>query len=261
MAERQRDIDFALELADAADSLTMAAYTGEAVDFRDKADGSPVTEHDQLVEERLRAMIEARYPHDGFLGEETGSASGGGRRWIIDPIDGTASFIRGGRSWATQIALEDEGALVLGVTSSPVIEARWWGAQGLGAFRVTARDRGATALRVSSCGSIGESTWVCYPRIDRVAKGWRALPDRLAAACRFVRPTAHGALMVASGETDVCLQLDGELWDYAAFAAIVAVAGGAFSYVDGEPAATAPRPALFSNGLVHAAVLDVLRST
>jgi len=258
MVERRSDMEFALQLADEADAMTMAAYTGQALHFEDKADGSPVTEHDRLVEKKLRAMVEDQRPRDGFLGEETGSSPGAARRWIIDPIDGTASFIRGGRSWATQIALEEDGELVLGVTSAPVVEARWWGADGMGAFRQAAGEPAPVPLHVSSTTELAQATWVCYPRIDRLSGEWRTLPDRLSTASAPIRPTSHGALMVAAGQTDACLQLDGALWDYAAFAAIVRVAGGAFSYVDESSERGGPRPAVFSNGRVHDEVLTVL---
>jgi histidinol-phosphatase len=261
VAELEGDLDLALELADAADALTMAAFTGEAIAFEDKDDGTPVTAHDRLVEEKLRAVLAARRPADGFLGEETGASSATeNRRWILDPIDGTVSFARGGRNWATQIALEVDGELVLGVTSAPVVDARWWGAAGVGAFRRTTHDAGPQPLAVGTAADLAGATWISYPRIDRLSDDWRQLPERLAAACEAVKPTSHGALMVAGGEVDVCLQLGGAPWDYAAFAALVRVAGGSFSYLDGTTALTGNRPAVFSNGRIHAAVLDLLRT-
>lgn len=264
MSERDLavELELALGLADEADAMTMAAYTGEALAFEDKADGSPVTVHDRLVEEKLRAMLADRRPGDAVLGEELGVAGVGDRRWIIDPIDGTRSFMRGGRNWATQIALEVDGELVLGVTSSPVVDARWWAAMGVGAFRRTTDAPSARPMQVATTRAVSDASWICYPRIARLAGPARALPERLAAACRPVPPTSHGALMVAAGEVDVCLQLQGAPWDYAAFAAIVAVAGGAFSYLDGTSdfEGAGLRPALFSNGRIHADVLALLAS-
>lgn len=263
MARRQNDLEFALQLADLADAMTMAAFTGHALEFEEKSDGTPVTETDRHVEERLRAAIAEQRPGDGFLGEETGARDmpSGGRRWIVDPVDGTASFIRGGRSWGTQIALEHDGELVVGVTSAPVLRARWWGADGIGVFQRTRDDPEPRQLRVSSPADGATLKWVCYPRIDRLSADWRALPDRLQAVSAPVRSTSHGALMVAAGTADACLQVQGAPWDYAAFAALVHIAGGTFSYLDGSTELEGLRPAVFSNRKVHDQVLDALGRT
>ena len=259
MTKRANDLELALAMADAADAMTMAVYTGEALAFERKADGSPVTETDRQVEERLRAMITERRPADGFLGEETAPESEAtDRRWIIDPVDGTASFIRGGRSWATQIALEEDGDLVLGVTSAPVVDARWWGATGIGAFRQARDDAEPRRLQVSTTSEFDAARWVCYPPVERLKEDWRVLPDRLRGASEPIRQTAHGALMVAAADADACLQLQGAPWDYAAFAALVQIAGGRFSYIDGSTTLGGLDPAVFSNGRVHDQVLAAL---
>src|SRR5687767_7905843 len=101
--------------------MTTAAFTGGELAFVSKDDGTPVTETDRLVEQRLRDLLADRRGADGFLGEETGMAGVGSRRWIVDPIDGTRSFIAGGVAWATQIALEVDHRVVLGVTSAPAL--------------------------------------------------------------------------------------------------------------------------------------------
>ena len=92
-----------------------------------KPDLTPVTEADQAAEKALRARIEAERPRDGVVGEEYGETTGsGGRRWILDPIDGTKSYVRGIPAWGTLIALERDGEIVVGVVSAPALRRRWW---------------------------------------------------------------------------------------------------------------------------------------
>lgn len=256
------DLALALELADVADGLTMAAFTGAAVAHVAKADGSPVTEHDRHVEQVLRALLHERRPEDAVLGEEEGRTGpdAAPRTWILDPIDGTSSFIAGGRAWATQLALEGPDGLLVGVTSAPALRRRWWGADGAAFVRGSA---GASRpMAVSSATELGAARFVCHldPGERDGLGGARA--EALAAAAGAEAPvTSHGALMVAAGEADVCLVLDGAAWDHAAFAAIVMAAGGRFSALDGSTTlAPGYWPALYSNGLVHDAALAATNS-
>src|SRR5687767_13153691 len=125
--------------------------TGLTVEL--KADGSPVTLADRGAEERVRSAIAAAYPADGILGEELGEASGtSGRRWIIDPIDGTQSFIRGVPLWGVLVALEDGGECVLGVVALPALGETLWAARGGGAFL------NGTPARVSAVTTLGDAT-------------------------------------------------------------------------------------------------------
>ena len=101
------DLALALLMADTADALTLAVFTGEAVAFTPKPDGSPVTETDLAVEVALLDLVSRTRPEDGFLGEETGLSNQAPRLWIVDPIDGTQSFVAGGRAWGTLIALSE----------------------------------------------------------------------------------------------------------------------------------------------------------
>jgi histidinol-phosphatase len=253
------ELDFAIDLADRADELTMAAFTGDPLPFTTKPDGSPVTEADRHVEQVLRSLIAASRSGDGFLGEESSAPTDGrGRRWIVDPIDGTRRFVAGGRGWATQIALEVDATIVVGVTSAPALGSRWWGARDLGA---TSRTPGAGEQRLftTTTSSLAAARWSSHPPMQALSGSWRELADRLADRRRYVEPTTHGALMVAEGSLDVCLQLEGAPWDYAAFASVVQAAGGAFSYLDGSSILSGVRPAIFSNGMVHQAALDAIR--
>lgn len=255
------DLGLALELADAADALTMAAFSGAALAFTTKADGSPVSETDRAVESALRDLVARHRPGDGFVGEETGARDPRADRcWIVDPIDGTQSFVGGGRSWATQIALRVSGELRVGVTTAPAARARWWGAAGAGASRRVGRDGRVEPLSTSRVGELAAARWICHPASELLSGAPRDLAARLAhGAGAGTTATSHGALMVAEGSLEVCLALDGAPWDHAAFAAIVTAAGGSFSYLDGSTELRdGMNAALYSNGLVHEAALDVI---
>jgi len=271
------DLALALRLADAADAVSMGFFTGEAVVTTTKPDGSPVTAADPAVERRLAAIVGAERPGDGFLGEEVGAVAPAGgpngagprgrRRWVVDGVDGTVLFAAGAAEWATQIALEADGEFVVGVSTSPALGLRWWASRGGGAWRARI---GGTAppvrLAVSTTpgaapggAGAGAAAWrtCCVPLRRSLRGAERALADRLAAGTRDVAPTVHGALLVAEGAIEACLQPQGALWDYAAPSVIVAEAGGRSGGLDGGT--TLAEPLLYSNGATHDVLLALLR--
>ncbi|HVS85168.1 MAG TPA: inositol monophosphatase family protein, partial [Gaiellaceae bacterium] len=119
-----RDLAFALDLADLADSLSLPRFRAADLRVETKPDLSPVTDADAAVERALRERIGAARPGDAIVGEEEGGAAGGAVRWILDPIDGTKNFSRGIPVWATLIALERDGEIVCGVASAPALGHR-----------------------------------------------------------------------------------------------------------------------------------------
>src|SRR5436309_7453246 len=120
----ERELAFAGELADRADSISTSFFRGSfRIDRKD--DGTPVTEADLAVEEALREALAARFPDDAVLGEEQGMDGGGGRTWVLDPIDGTKNFAAGIQIWGTLIALVEEGRPVVGVASAPALGERY----------------------------------------------------------------------------------------------------------------------------------------
>jgi histidinol-phosphatase len=248
------DLALALLMADRADELTMSVFTGEAVAFTAKPDGSPVTDTDLAAEEVLLDLVARTRPHDGFLGEETGLSKEVSRLWIVDPIDGTRSFAAGGRAWGTLIALSVHGLLAVGVASAPAIGGRWWSAAEVGAW---ARRAGQVPrpLAVSATPDFDRLRWVCQPFSAEWQPLVHALTERWGVP---ISPTTHGALMVAEGEAEICLQLSGGPWDFAAFAAIVETAGGSFSYLDGSTQLRPRGAAVFTNGGLHSGVLRTL---
>jgi len=150
------DLALALELADLADAITMGRYRAEDLAVDTKPDLTPVTEADRAVEQALREHLARERPGDGVVGEEYGGDGTGeaARRWIVDPIDGTKSYVRGMPTWATLIALAVHGEGMVGVVSAPAAGRRWW----------AERDRGAFAdgrpIRVSTIAALGDAQLV-----------------------------------------------------------------------------------------------------
>jgi histidinol-phosphatase len=217
------DLVLAHRLADLAYSVAMPLFRA-GVPHRRKRDGSPVSEADLAVEAAQLAELALSRPADGVLSEEFGELPGrSGRRWILDPIDGTASFLAGGRSWGTHVALEVDGELVLGVLSRPTERCRWWAAAGEGAYRSDDADvlRTARRLTVSSADLLRQA---------RV--GGLVMPGPAAAALARVATwlddevSVIGALL--EGRLDAVLDDAGRLWDQAPAVVLVREAGGCF---------------------------------
>jgi histidinol-phosphatase len=241
------DLAFALELADLADSLSLARFRAADLRVETKADLTPVTDADRSVERALRERIGAARPGEGVFGEEEGDAAGEGlTRWILDPIDGTRNFSRGIPLWATLIALERDRELVCGVVSAPALGHRWWAARGSGAWR------DATRIGVSRVARLEEAAASCAYARDLVA-----LEAAVWHARAFGDFWQH--MLVAEGGLDASVEAHLEIWDYAAVVPIVEEAGGRVTDLDGGP----PRPGeqiVCSNGLLHDDVLALLRA-
>jgi histidinol-phosphatase len=249
------DLELALSLADEADAATMAAFSPTGLAAERKADGSPVTEVDRAVEQRLRERLAGARPEDAVLGEEHGAEGDAGRRWILDPIDGTKNYTRGIPVFATLIALEEGGAITLGVVSAPALGRRWWGVRGHGAFA------DGRPLAVSRVNRLDEAvvtfsdpaSWRSRGRLDALLA--------LAEAAWHVRAFGDfwGHMLVAEGVADVAAEIGPRLWDLAAAQVIVEEAGGRFTGLDGA-AAPDRRSGLSTNGLLHDRVLAIVGS-
>ena len=159
------DLALALELADVADAITLARYRAADLVVETKPDLTPVSEADTAVERTLRERLAEARPRDAIVGEEFGSsaeASGdAGRRWIVDPIDGTKNYVRGIPVWATLLALQDGERGAVGVVSAPALGRRWWAARGLGAFGSDGLSPEPRRLRVSAIYETG------YREVDK----------------------------------------------------------------------------------------------
>ncbi|MBA2475304.1 MAG: histidinol-phosphatase [Actinobacteria bacterium] len=247
------DLDFALSLADLADSLSAPRFRAHDLVVETKPDLTPVTETDRAVEDALRERIARERPGEGVLGEERGPEGDASTRWIVDPIDGTKNYARGIPLWATLIALEREGELVLGVASAPALGRRWWAARGAGAFAAGA------PIRVSRIDRLDEAV-VSYttsllrshagPALELVGRAWHART--------FSDFWQH--MLVAEGAVEVAVESAVSLWDLAAVQVIVEEAGGRFTDLSGAARADGGS-AVSSNGLVHEQVLQLLRGS
>lgn len=259
MTAEADDLKLALELADAADSLTMLRFG--AVDLRvdTKPDLTPVTDADQSVEDVLRETLSQRRPDDLVLGEEYGgTAVFEGRQWVIDPIDGTKNFVRGVPVWATLIALLRDGVAFVGVVSAPALQRRWWAGEGSGAFTSVAGGE-PRRIAVSSVADIAAAS-LSLSSLDGWAK--LGLRDRLIDLTDTVwRVRGFGDFwsycLVAEGAVDIAAEPEVSLWDLAALDILVREAGGIFSSLDGE-AGPHGGSAVATNGWLHDTVLTSL---
>lgn len=240
------DLALAHLLADAADEITRAAFVaGETLEHEMKEDGTPVSAVDEAVEQRLLDMVRGHRPGDAVLGEEIGAHGRGNRRWVIDGIDGTNNFVAGSPLWGTLIALADGDAPILGVNTGPAQGRRWWAARHRGAW---VGQHGAAAgerLSVAEPSAGGRLTACIAPR-------WEAHPraaaiERLVERVDLVPATTHAGLMVAAGDIDLALHLDGGPWDFAGVMPIVWEAGGGCLDLDGHDV-DLPRPPIIYVG-------------
>jgi histidinol-phosphatase len=248
------DLALALELADVADAVTMARYRADDLHVETKPDATPVTEADRATEAALRERLAASRPDDAIVGEEFGGdAPVAGRRWILDPIDGTKSYLRGMFTWATLIALQLDGEPQLGVVSAPAGGRRWWAARGRGAFADgrPIRVSGVDGLQNAQLCWSGIEDWDAVGRFDSILG--------LARSCWRSRGIgdAWQYMQVAEGAAEIAVDPAVSLWDLAAVQAIVEEAGGRFTDLQGERRADGGG-GLATNGLVHTAALELL---
>jgi histidinol-phosphatase len=256
------DLALALELADIADSITLERYGAADLEVAAKPDLTPVTEADTAVEHACRDRLGQVRPADGIVGEEYGvSEAGGSRRWILDPIDGTKNFVRGIPVWATLIALQEDDAVAVGVVAAPALRRRWWAARGHGAFVDDGLTGSPRSVQVSAIGELddaqlsisGLTDWETIGRFDAL----RALSRRCWRTRAFGDFWSY--MLVAEGAVDVAAEPEVSLWDLAALQIVVEEAGGRFTDLSGVA-----RPdggsALATNGLLHAAVLEIIGS-
>jgi histidinol-phosphatase len=248
------DLRLALELADIADAITMERHRASDLRVETKPDRTPVTEADQAVERALRERLAEMRPGDAVIGEEYGaSGAAGGRRWIIDPIDGTASYLRGMPTWSTLIALADGEEIVAGVVSMPALARRWWAVRGGGAFA------DGEPIRVSAVNELADAQ-LCWSGIgewDAIGRGEAII--ELARACWRSRGIgdAWQYMLVAEGAADIALDPTVSVWDMAAVSVVVEEAGGRFTSLAGRRT-PAGGSGLATNGLVHEAALAIV---
>lgn len=228
------DIAFAHRLADAAGEAIRPFFRADFA-REAKADSTPVTEADRAAERAIRDILEKERPEDGIIGEEFGAVREDARRqWVLDPIDGTQSFIAGRPSFGTLIALMQDGWPVLGLIDQPVARERWVGAAGR-----TTEFNGAPAAtrrcRELEGAMLATTSPHCFS--DDEADAYL----RLVAACHGKRPfplyggDCYNYGLLASGHVDIVIEAGLKLHDFAALVPVVEGAGGHISDWNGEP--------------------------
>ncbi len=240
--------------AAAAAELIRASYQG-AIAARTKPDGSPVTDTDIAAEQAIRALVRSRFPEDGFYGEESAAERLDAEHlWLVDPIDGTKSFVRHYPMFSTQIAVMRRGRLQVGVSCAPVYGETAWAERGGGAWMDGAR------LAVSRIESL-EAATISTGNLRSLAQGprWAAF-GRLVS--RLDRIRGFGDFLhyhlLAAGKIEAVIETDIHILDIAALTVIVEEAGGRVTDLQGAPIGLESKNILASNGALHDAVLDAL---
>jgi histidinol-phosphatase len=255
------DLRLAHVLADAVEPTILSRFAADDLVVDTKPDLTLVSDADRAAEDLIRGQLARSRPRDAVVGEEAGTTGRGPRRWVVDPIDGTHSFVRGVPVWATLIALLDEwDDPVLGLVAAPALGRRWWAARGTGAW--TGRSlTSARRMQVSQVHRLSDAS-ISYSSLG----GWRELGRRqrfldLLDACWRTR--AYGDfwsyMLLAEGSVDIACEPELALYDMAALVPIVTEAGGRFTSLAGIPGPHGGN-ALATNGLLHDSVLEYIGS-
>lgn len=250
----EADLELAFELADAADAISLERFRALDLNVESKPDRSPVTDADRSVEQAIKAILANKAPSDALIGEEYGNTGSASRTWIIDPIDGTANYLRGVPVWATLIALAIDGKPVVSVVSAPAMGRRWWAAPDIGAF-TSEIDGTKRELKVSAINHL-EHASLSYNNLqlwDQAGK----LPELTELSRKIWRTRAYGDfwsyMLLAEGAVDIVAEHDLKIYDIAALVPIVEIAGGKFTALDG-PLTSETSSVLATNGKLHSVV-------
>ncbi len=252
------DLDLALELADVADAISLERFRALNLHVESKPDRSPVTDADRSVEQALKDLLATKAPSDALIGEEYGNTGSAARTWIIDPIDGTANYLRGVPVWATLIALAIDGKPVVSVVSAPAMGRRWWAAPEIGSF--TKEIDGSTReLKVSAISEL-ENSSLSYNNLQLWDQAGQL--EKLTELSRKIwRTRAYGDfwsyMLLAEGSVDIVAEHDLKIYDIAALVPIVEIAGGKFTALSG-PLTAETSSVLATNSKLHDAAQKLL---
>jgi histidinol-phosphatase len=249
-----RELAAAIEAAQAAAGLIRCLYR-QKLTVRVKADATPVTEADERAEEMIRTILHRHFPSYGFYGEEGGAHEMGAESvWLVDPIDGTKSFVRDTPFFSTQIALMRAGKLVLGVSSAPAYGEFAWAEAGGGAFL------NDEPLRVSAVAEL-QAAFLSTGNLKTLTGDarWGRLGTLIAQVARI---RGYGDFvhyhLLARGALEAVIETDVNILDIAALTVIVREAGGIFTDLQGAPVGLKTTSVLASNGALHAVLRDAL---
>ena len=254
----QADLDLALELADIADAISLARFRALDLHVESKPDRSPVTDADKSVEQAIKKILANQAPEDALIGEEYGNTGSASRTWIIDPIDGTANYLRGVPVWATLIALAIDGKPTVSVVSAPALGRRWWAAPEIGSFTSdidgSVRELGVSAISALENASLSYNNLQLWDQAGMLA-------ELTELSRKIWRTRAYGDfwsyMLLAEGSVDIVAEHDLKIYDIAALVPIVENAGGTFTAING-PLTAETSSVLATNGKLHPAVSAAL---
>ena len=254
MASWRSTLAFATETAWEAGQLTLGYFqTGIRPDL--KEDETPVTAADREAEQLIRSRIETAYPQHGIVGEEYGERTGSSHRWLVDPIDGTYSFVRGVPLYAVLIALEVEDEVPVGVAYFPALgemvaaasgEGCWWNGRPARVSTVARLENALIAFTDAATFAPydREEAWARFLNCGATVRGWS---------------DAYGHMLVATGRAEVMLDPIMHVWDCAPFLPILTEAGGHFGDWKGNPTIYGEE-ALSSNAALHEEILALIQA-
>ncbi|HEX5472826.1 MAG TPA: histidinol-phosphatase [Lacipirellulaceae bacterium] len=265
MSEIAEKLEFAVDIAREAGEVALRYFRRCDLVVESKADHSPVTIADRSAEELLRQRIGERFPDDAILGEEFGEQRGKNDfQWILDPIDGTKSFIHGVPLYTTLIAVLQKGEPLIGVIHAPALCETVYAANGAGCWYICGSMSKPQSARVSNVAKLSEGL-LLTSEIEGFRENRRSdainIFMRLQRSARVARTwgDGYGYLMVATGRAEVMIDPITNLWDAAPLLPIIQEAGGHFSDWTGDPTIRAGE-ALATNACVKDEVLAIIKS-
>lgn len=238
-------LEQAVELTRRAGELTLKWYRSDELTIDSKGDGTPVTQADRAAERLLREEIEKLYPDDGIFGEEEAEKIGtSGRRWILDPIDGTKAFTHGVPLYSNLVAVEDEHGIAIGVINIPALGETVYAGRGLGCFcnGQPTRVNNRSTLRGSYVTTSGMNRWPTktLANLQENDVHLRTWGD------------GYGYVLVATGRIEAMVDNVAELYDLAPVPVIIAEAGGRFTDLNtGTTSSPGAGSGMASNGILH----------
>lgn len=259
-AEQAEIIATAQALADAARAATLMHFRapGLTADTKEAERFDPVTVADRLSEERMRAILAERRPQDGILGEEYGAKPGtSGLTWVLDPIDGTRSYLCGTPTWGGLIAVGDDTGPLYGVIDQPYIGERFEG--GFGRAEVNG-PMGRAALRARPARPLSQAILMTtFPEVGTADEG--AAFRRVAGQAKLVRygTDCYAYALIAAGQIDLVIEAGLQAYDVQAPIAVIEAAGGIVTDWEGRPAHDGGQILAAANREIHAEALALLR--
>jgi histidinol-phosphatase len=255
-------LQLAREIARAAGDLTLKFFQHDSVQVERKGDNSPVTQADKQAELLMREKIAAAFPADGIIGEEHGESSGtSGYKWILDPIDGTKSFIAGVPLYSVLVGVLHEDKSVIGVILVPALGECVYAAKGQGAWW-TKGDSEPTSAKVSTRKRLADGVFVTSQVDTFSERSAKEAYEKLEQTAYITRTwgDGFGYLLIATGRAEAMVDPIMNIWDAAAIQPVMEEAGGTFTDWQGKPCVDGGE-GIGTNGLVLEEVLKITRNS